>query len=265
MWQLDNGTPFAADRGWVRDRDGSEVWLVVVKATFELNGDGGLGLARQQPPVLRVPQYFGDPGASSVKYDADLVLRKANTDIVVVGSAHAPAGQAVAEMDVGFQVGSVQKRLRVFGDRRWGSFGLGSPSPFECMPVVYERAFGGVDAHSSNPQRDWEWRNPVGRGYAVQRRHLQASLAPNVEQVTDPIRDWDDRPAPAGFGVVAAHWQPRASFAGTYDDHWKRSRRPLLPDDFNESFFQSVPADQQAPGFLKGGEPVVIFNMHPSG
>ena len=32
MWQVDNRTPFAAERGWVRDRNGAEIWLVAVKA-----------------------------------------------------------------------------------------------------------------------------------------------------------------------------------------------------------------------------------------
>ena len=40
MWQIDNRTPFAAERGWVRDRDGAEVWLVAVKCTFDILPDG---------------------------------------------------------------------------------------------------------------------------------------------------------------------------------------------------------------------------------
>jgi hypothetical protein len=40
-----------------------------------------------------------------------------------------------------------------------------------------------------------------------------------------------------------------------------KHRHPLVPEDFDERFYQSAPADQQAPGFLTGGEPVVLMNL----
>lgn len=265
MWQVDNRTPFAAERGWVRDRDGAEVWLVAVKATFDILPDGSAIPSKDQPPVLRVPEHYGEPGKSSIKYDADLVLTKKTTDVIVVGSAYAPGGRPVTEVDVGFRVGPVQKVLRVFGERQWSTFGPTGPQPFICMPIVYERAFGGVDARSTHPERDWDWRNPVGCGYAVAKSHLEGCAVPNIEWRERPIRGWDDRPPPAGFGVVASHWQPRASFVGTYDDHWMRTRQPLLAEDLDDRYFQCAPADQQAPQFLSGGEPVVLLNLTPGG
>ena len=87
MWQVDNRTPFAAERGWVRDRNGAEVWLVAVKCTFDIKPDGATDVAADQPSPLRVPQYNGEPGASSLKYEADLVLTKPTTDVTVVGQA----------------------------------------------------------------------------------------------------------------------------------------------------------------------------------
>src|SRR5688572_23403033 len=48
MWALDNRTPFAAERGWARDREGAEVWIVVVKATFLVERDGGLRVPASQ-------------------------------------------------------------------------------------------------------------------------------------------------------------------------------------------------------------------------
>lgn len=44
-----------------------------------------------------------------------------------------------------------------------------------------------------------------------------------------------------------------------------KTRQPLLPEDFDERFFQCAPADQQAPQFLRGGEPVVILNLSSGG
>ena len=265
MWMVDNRTPFAADRAWVRDRDGAEVWLVAVKASFDILADGSTRICEEQPPVLRAPEYHGEPGKSSIKYEADLVLTKKVTDILVVGHAHAPGGRPVSELDVGFRVGPVQKILKVFGDRQWGPLGPSRPEPFVQMPLVYERAFGGVDPQSANPERDWDWRNPVGCGFALKKAHLDGVPMPNIEAADRLISSWDQRPAPAGFGPIDSHWQPRASFAGTYDERWMKERQPLLPEDFDERFFQCASADQQAPGFLAGGEMAAFYNLSPAG
>ena len=265
MWQVDNRTPFAAERGWVRDRDGAEIWLVAVKATFDILPDGSTIPSKDQPPVLRVPEYHGEPGKSSIKYEADLILTKTTTDILLVGHAHAPGAKPVPELDVGFRIGPVQKMLRVFGERKWGMLGPSRPELFSKMPLVYERAFGGVDTKSEKPERDWEWRNPVGCGYAIKKPHLEDVPVPNVEAPDRLINSWNDRPAPAGFGAIACHWQPRASFAGTYGDHWMKTRQPLLPEDFDDRFFQCAPIDQQAPQFLRGGEPVNLLNLSSTG
>jgi len=265
VWQVDNRTPFAAERGWVRDRDGAEVWLVAVKCTFDINPDGTTQISADQPPVLRLPEHFGEPGKSSIKYEADLVLTKKTTDVLVVGHAHAPGGIKVQELDVGFRVGPVQKVLRVFGDREWNVSGTTSPGPFAKMPIVYERAFGGVDLASEHPERDWDWRNPVGTGFAVEKSNLTGRPLPNIEYPDALIQTWSDRPPPAGFGAIASHWQPRVSHAGTYDDNWMKTRQPLLPPDFNDRFYQCAPPDQQAPAFLRGGEPVVLYRLTPEG
>jgi len=265
MWQVDNRTPFAAERGWVRDRNGAEVWLVAVKCTFDIKPDGTTEVSPDQPPVLRVPEYTDEPGKSSLKYEADLVLTKTTTDVVAIGHAYAPEGRPVAQMEVGLRVGPIQKVVRVSGDRTWGGHGASPPRPFAKMPLTYERAFGGVDARSEHPDRDWDWRNPVGTGFAVSRDNLAGVALPNIEYPDEVVGAWSDRPRPAGFGPVGSHWQPRAGLAGTYDDDWMKKRRPLLPDDFDDRFFQYAPEDQQAPAFLRGGEPVVLYRLTPEG
>jgi hypothetical protein len=265
MWQLDNRTPFAAERGWVRDRDGTEIWLVAVKASFDILPNGSTAVAKEQPPVLRVAEHHGEPGQSSIKYEADLVLTKTTTDVIVVGHACAPAGTAVTHLDVGFKLGAMQKVLRVFGDRQWSTFGPGAPQPFDKMPLVYERAYGGVDRASKTPEKDWDWRNPVGTGYATAGAHAEQQALPNIEDPRQLISSWKDRPAPAGFGAIAAHWQPRVALAGTYDEHWMKTRQPLLAEDMDDRFFQCAPVDQQAPQFLRGGESVILLGMSPQG
>ena len=64
---------------------------------------------------------------------------------------------------------------------------------------------------------------------------------------------------------MGSHWQPRVAFAGTYGDKWQRERQPLLPEDFDDRFFQHAPLDQQSPTFLRGGEPVVLRGLTSEG
>jgi hypothetical protein len=265
MWQVENRTPFAAERGWARDRNGEEVWLVALKCTFDIAPDGAVRVSEKQPPVLRVPEFHGEAGEGSMKFESDLILKKCTTDVFVVGHAYAPPATATRQLDVGFRLGALQKTLRVFGDRVWDRSGPSPPEPFVKMPIVYERAFGGADRCSQMPERDWEWRNPVGTGFAVSAANLRGVRLANFEYPNDLIVSWNDRPNPAGFGPIAAHWQPRVGFAGTYDERWMKERQPLVPQDFDERFFQAAPVDQQAPSFLRGGELVILHHLTPDG
>lgn len=263
MWQLDNRTPFAVERTWVRDRDGAEIWLVAVKATFRVAPNSAVVVADEQPPVTLVPVHCGAPGRSSLRLESDLQRTKVATDVVVLGSAHAPGGRAVTQLDVGFAVGPVVKTLRVFGDREWRRGRVGAARPFVSMPIVYERAYGGADPKAGAAA--WDDRNPVGCGFVAKAAHADEVPLPNVEHADRPLRRWDDRPTPAGFGPIACHWPERRRWAGTYDEAWQRERLPLLPADFDDRHYQCVPADQQAPGFLRGGEAVVLRNLTPGG
>jgi hypothetical protein len=78
------------------------------------------------------------------------------------------------------------------------------------------------------------------------------------------VTSWKAQPDPCGFGPIAPHWEPRARLAGTYDDHWKKQRAPLLPEDFNPAFLNCAPPDQQLPGYLPGEE-VRLTGMTRSG
>lgn len=268
MWQLDNRTPFAAARAWVRDRDGAEIWLVATRCTFDIDPDGGLRIAQPQPPAVMVPEYR-DPTAptrSSLTRDLDLVRTKTTTDVVVLGQAHAPGGRPVAALDIGLRVGPVVKALRVTGDRLWQNGSPTPPIPFVRLPLCWERAYGGIDpASRDTPNPQWDPRNPIGRGFARTADAVEGQPLPNIEYPDRRVRAWHDRPEPAGMGPVCAHWEPRVRLAGTYDARWERERFPLLPDDFDDRHYQCAPADQQAPRFLVGGEPVTLINLSPGG
>jgi hypothetical protein len=267
MWALVNRTPFSAERTWTRDREGAHRWLVAVKATFALDARGRCAPAEEQAPVLLAPEYTGEPGKSSLRYEADLTPMKPVTDVLLNASAHAPGGRAVKRVDVSVRVGPVRKVLAVHGERVYyrGAAGMTmtSPRPFETMPIVYERAFGGVDASDPEPKRQGhDPRNPIGRGFALRPASLHERPAHNVEYPGAPE---GARVAPAGFGAIAAYWSPRRELAGTYDVRWEKTRKPLLPEDYDERFVLCAPADQRPAAPLVGGEPVELTNLTPEG
>jgi len=270
MWQLLNHTPFAAERTWVRDMNGAEVWIVAVKGTFVINPDGSTEIAEKQEDICRVPQFLGEPGKSSLKYESDLIHTKPMTDILLHGHAYAPRFRPVQRVDVTMKVGALTKTLRVFGDRYWNAGTIGMemtmPEPFEKMPLIYERAFGGVDQISNNPKKHgWEKRNPVGTGFAMEAGNLVSQRVPNIEDPIELITSWKQRPRPAGFGPIARHWSPRVESAGTYDEKWEEGRLPLPPLDFSEQYYQAAPEDQQSPVHLRGGEMIGLNNLTPDG
>ena len=262
MWALENRTPFSADRAFQRGVDGGEVWVVVVRATYCIRPGGHLELASEQFPVARGVEYFDEPGISSLRYETDLVLSKRTTDVLLHGHAYAPGGEPAKEIVASLTVGPVNKVFRVVGDRQWvrtlGAQELTSPLPFTKMPLMWERAFGGVDpACDESAAKSFEPRNPIGTGFASKGVHPEGQRAPNVLHIKDEA-------SPVCLGPVARDWQPRVDYAGTYDGVWQETRAPLLPLDFDERFFQCAPADQQTPEFLRGGERVVLYNLHPN-
>jgi hypothetical protein len=270
VWACINKTPFSAERTWVRDKSGAETWLVAVKGTFDIAADGSTSLSERQEAVCRVPEFSGPPGESSMLHDADLVHTKLTTDVYLNGHAYAPGGKATDTVDAGLKVGTLAKMLRVHGDRWWrdGPQGLriSPPDTFMRMPITYERAFGGRERVSDGTGGGrFEPCNPVGTGFAVKSEDLDGQPLPNVEWPDAPITVSTPRRPPAGFGAISRHWSPRVEMAGTYDEAWEKTRQPLLPEDFDDRFYQCAPADQQTPRFLSGGESVVLRNLTPDG
>jgi hypothetical protein len=271
MWFVANRTPFAADYAWVLDKDGNRIWLVVVKATFDIQPDGSCRLAADNDPVRQMAEAYGEFGQSSLRYEADLLGVKPTTDILVHGDAMAPKGRRVTSLDVSLRVGGLDKHLRVIGDRVWEKGALGgvkmsAPQPFERMALTYERAYGGWDRSASEAEHHrLEVRNPVGTGFSVRVENCTGLRLPNIEYPDQLVGAWKDRPSPAGFNVVDCAWSPRRELAGTYDEHWRRNRFPSWAADFDSRYNNCAPRDQQSQGHLVGGERVDVLNMSESG
>jgi hypothetical protein len=269
--KLDNTTPFAVAPTYAMDEDGRPLLVPLVQATYEILAGRSLDLAPvQEPPSLAGELWGEDIATSCYRIEPAFAFTKPATDVVLVGHAQSPR-HAVAELQVTFRVGPVGRVLRVTGDRVWvhslGSTAPTRPLPFDRMPLSYERAFGGWDRSSPDPARHtFEARNPIGVGFRGPNSEFEEGVAlPNLEDPESPIEAYGQVIAPAGVGFLAPHWQPRASFAGTYDEAWSRTRMPLLPRDFDRRFFNAASPGLVAPGYLRGNEAVLVDGASPLG
>ena len=266
MLQLKNKSPFSPAIALFYDEEGVDTLYVIVRGTFNIGES--LTIAEQQPPPLAQDVFWGDPANSSLKYASDFHIGKAGTDVALVGNAWAPDGDAVAEMYVYFGIAEKQKALKVTGNRFWINGQITAPEPFESMPLVYERAYGGSHIiEGEEPKTLIEERNPVGRGFRGERseEEMEEMPLPNIEDPTQLIQTPDDAPPPAGFGFIASPWQPRLQYAGTYDEEWQKTRAPYLPEDFDQRFFNCAHPDLTFDRYLQGGEAIKIRGASVNG
>ncbi|WPB81633.1 DUF2169 domain-containing protein [Archangium violaceum] len=253
------------------DKEARDHCIVVIKGTFLFDTQGEPRLSELQRPLVHADEHHGSPGETSIRHECDFAMFKPRTDVLVHGHAIAPDGRRTERMLVRLELPDRRKDLLITGDRQWDR-GLGGlkptpPRPFLRMPLVYDRAFGGSDhSHPSPEYRGTELRNPVGVGFR-KNPHASATAGislPNIEEPRQPLERWDDKPAPAGFGTIGRNWQPRSTYAGTYDQHWLDEVHPFLPADFDPRYFQSAPEDQQV-AYLRGGETIRCLGMSETG
>jgi hypothetical protein len=211
--------------------------------------------------VRLADEHHGDPACTSLRYASELVPSRRGTDVAVVGHAY---GRGRPEIEAGFRVGALEKMIRVLGPRLWvagggGGGAVAGPVAFDRIPLRYELAFGGTAQQDGQPAPFPE--NPVGLGLGPELP--DRSPLPSLEYAGAPWKGPRSKPAPAGLGFVPPGWRQRARFAGTFDGAWARDRRPLLPADLDERFYNAVPEDQVVRAGLQGGEPLLLRGVHP--
>jgi hypothetical protein len=264
---LDNPTEFAAHPQLLADKEGEKL-VTIVKATFIRAPDLTIEVApkRWQRKIRFADIPWGEKQKSSIRYPADICLRKPGTDVIVVAKAYAPGGKPVPSFDVAVRAGPLQKLCRVYGLRVWqaGGNGLSAPRPIAEIEMRYDNAWGGFD--DSDPGNVLEEpRNPIGTGIARDLGSLTHKPAPGIEDVAQPLVSARSRPPPAGIGAIGRHWDPRRRYAGTHDARWLSERAPLPPADQDDRFNLSATPDLVATPPLKGGEEVALLNLQPGG
>jgi hypothetical protein len=266
--EVRNQTPFAYESLALADEEGVPQFVALVQASFAIGAGGALTLLEEQPAPNLGGEWNGDPAEASPRLDPQIAFMKPSTDVVLLGHAHAP-GRGTVETTVGIKVGPVSKVARVIGDRflarRSGVTSISAPQPFEKIPLIYERSFGGWDRRDADPSRHrGEMRNPVGVAFrATSQADDDEARLPNIEDPERPYKGYGDTPPPVGFGFLAPNWQPRLRFAGTYDAAWDQQRKPRLAADFDRRFFNAASAGLVTPHYLQGSEPVVVLGASP--
>ncbi len=176
-----------------------------------------------------------DERAGECLYPGDFADFKLKTDVMVRGTCHPPGGRVARECSVRVRVGAWSKALVVLGRRVWTESLVGkaisNPQTFTSMPLTWAHAFGGPDLAQ----------NPVGMGAGTPE-------LPNVEYPGARLQSKRDRPQPAGFGPINPAWTPRKEKVGKeYGETWRKKRAPFYAEDFDWSYFNAAPADQQLP------------------
>lgn len=266
-----NRTTFEEGLALGRGPSGPPCLSVIVKGTFSIP-DGSKSVVEpveDQRPVATEDEYYNGDITGSLRLEADTVPYKPRTDVVVVGSAHAPGGDPVRTLDVSLSVGRrLHHVIRVFGDREWvfpsrmtAVPRMTDTAPFVEMPLVYERAFGGIDHKASK----WCPFNFIGRGYVGRksRESIDQTPLPNLENPNDLISSWDDQPRPVGVGFYRRDWQPRAGYAGSEDGREDADESFGLPSDFQFDFYNGAHPYLQVDEYLGGDEEIELRHFTP--
>lgn len=259
-----NSTPWRTAFRLGLDSEGFETLTLVVKATFALRPSA----SDQQEDVVLADEFHGDLDRSSIRHPHELASHKPATDLLVSGFVY-PLRKDPCRGGARLRCRNIDKLVEVVGDRHWQPSLVGykstQPAPFERMPLIYERAFGGRD--DSAGTLDFDEHNPAGVGFRSARSKLAVANAPlpNVQHPTQPLRDPQQRVPAVGFGPIAAHWHPRRRYVGTYDAAWQRDRAPLLPRDFDARHHQQAPADQTIAGYVQPGDRILLEGMSTEG
>lgn len=226
-----NATPHPAIDVPLPDQSGRDMVVVVVKASYRVLADGRVAPA-EVPSKIRPADVPWEPEnpRSSLRYPSDVCLEKVGADVIVVGEAISP--KPVIAMDVAVKVGERSAPLRVHGQRvfyrRVAAMAIGPAAPFEKMPIVYEKAYGGA----SEDFAEMEPQNWSGAGVAAREADLEGQPAPQIEHPLRPHTSSGDKHPPMGYCAIPGHWSPRREQAGTFDETWQKTRMPLMPLDF---------------------------------
>ncbi len=218
---------------------------IVAKRTYDVVG-ARCRVSPTQIPLIETPEV-SDTG--ELRHDADTILDKQFTDIVVEGHAYTP--RVTASFDAALWVGGFRRDIRVFGQRtagrgRNGSIVLSTPATVERVQLGWKNAYGGIDRTAlarwgdptlkmaeaaglgtSPEQSIFAYpRNPRGKGYLIDPTE-EALAACELPLLEDPAQllcgsslargdfmHWPSAPLPVSMGWLGYNAFPRTAQLG---------------------------------------------------
>lgn len=164
-----------------------------------------------------------------------------NTGVILFAQAHAPQGRPAPAMSARLALfrdrSLIDKTVHVFGERAANA--PQHPRPFERVPLVYERTWGGPGSEE----------NPVGVA-------ANSPTLPSICDSTNPTK-------PAGFGPISRQWPQRKRLLGLSDLSRLEGSIADIPNGFDFRYYNPAPLDQQIE-YLRGDEWIVLDGMHPT-
>lgn len=176
----------------------------------------------------------------------DTGMPKPVGEFLVSGNFFAPGGKSVPGGEVKVRLGRIEKKLFIFGPRKWQAGFPSPPEEIHTMPLDYIKAFGGGGFK----------KNPTGTGF-------NDGLLPCIEDPLHLVASKNDTPDPVGFSPLFPMFPQRMKYQGTYDSDYKKKYFPGYPEDHSWKYFMCAPPDQWINDFFKGDETFTLCNMHP--
>lgn len=234
MWALSNTTPFPARVSAFRDHRGRSFWGLWVKATFELRPDRPALFVPDQPPLIDDPVYDGE----ILVADTDLAQPKPKIDVLISGAVTPRRDGSPRTLRVGLGQFTFGCDLHPPMRRSWRKTWVpDTEAKIEPVPLDARSAYGGPADEN----------NPGGQGAA------KGDAPPPLSRVGG--RKAEDC---VHFGPVPPTAPFRAALGGTYDAAWQARRAPLLPVDFDPTYWQSAMPERQMSRPVDPAEPLLL-------
>jgi Uncharacterized protein conserved in bacteria (DUF2169) len=220
---------------------------IIAKRTYTLRR-GICEVAEEQLALVEVPAMNDD--ASMLLHDLDTVLNRSAVDVIVTGHAYPPR-TGLQAFDASVRVGSLQRQLRVFGERRCdrahsGRARFRDAGEIEPVDLAWSSAYGGADPVTARLRGDpierfcsehgqpynpcfgsFAYpRNRAGKGYLVEASDeaLAACMLPQLEDPAQLLTPetlavgrpdwWPAGPPVAALGWLSYNYFPRAAMVG---------------------------------------------------
>lgn len=140
MADLQNRTPFVLEGVPLIDKDGWNIFVVILKATFDIGRDTSLRVSEQQEPIWFSDQFAGQPEITEMVVPSDCIDHKPASDIIVLQPGNLQQRRRLFGWKVAIQVGPLKKADRVFKVWPFGPVGR-NQKPRSRYAGTYDQAW----------------------------------------------------------------------------------------------------------------------------